>query len=104
MSSYNPLRAPIGRLQPRGSTPLAGDIQTFPWRRLALVPLLLFTLSVTTIELFSLDLRLADLLYQLEGHDWALRDNWITENLIHNGGRLLSFAFLFVLLLLWGLT
>ena len=36
------------------------------------------------------DQWLADQLYQLEGHQWALKDAWVTTHLIHKGGKWLS--------------
>lgn len=38
------------------------------------------------------DLVIADALYAAEGGRWAWRDEWLTVNLIHTGGKHLSFA------------
>ncbi|WP_020679942.1 phosphatase PAP2 family protein [Marinobacterium rhizophilum] len=102
MSSLDPLR------QPQRLTPTASALQVhaapLPWKRLGLIPLFLFVLSITLLESYRIDLKLADLLYQLEGGHWALREYWLTAGLIHNGGRWLSFGLLLVTLLLWGLS
>ncbi len=36
------------------------------------------------------DQWLADQLYRLEGHQWALQNAWVTTHLIHKGGKWLS--------------
>lgn len=50
-------------------------------------PTLLFLLLIFLIAWFSLDLKLADMIFQGGGNAWILRENWITEDLIHQGGR-----------------
>ena len=36
------------------------------------------------------DFWVADHLYRLQGSRWALRDAWLTSNLLHRGGKNLS--------------
>ncbi|PPC75087.1 PAP2 family protein [Pokkaliibacter plantistimulans] len=55
-------------------------------------PLLAFVLAVLVISVFHLDRVVADALYWSEGHQWALKDSWITTTLIHKGGKNLSIA------------
>lgn len=52
------------------------------------------------LDYVGIDLWLADIFFQLEGMSWSLKHHWITENLLHEGGRVLNyFGVLFVLLL-----
>lgn len=49
----------------------------------------LFILLALLLELGSVDLWLADLVYKLSGASWSWRDAWLTHDLIHGGGRAL---------------
>ncbi len=63
------------------------------------VPLAIFTaLSLLLMGLHG-DQWLADRLYAMEGHAWALRSAFITEDLLHEGGRQASKYAWFALLL-----
>jgi membrane-associated PAP2 superfamily phosphatase len=66
------------------------------------VPLMLVLLVSALIELLALDQQLASWIYQLEGGRWALRDHWLTNELLHTGGKRLSL--LIALLCLAGLA
>lgn len=66
------------------------------------VPLMLVLLASAVIELLALDKHLASWIYQLEGGRWALRDHWLTNELLHTGGKRLSL--LIALLCLAGLV
>lgn len=50
------------------------------------------------ISSFQLDLALANLLYQLEGGQWLLRDNWFFSTLLHSGGRRVSIGLLLIVI------
>nr|WP_082708475.1 phosphatase PAP2 family protein [Marinobacterium profundum] len=115
MSRHEPLSPPLQRhslqhaLLKTGDTIAAASVlqrsaAPLRWRQLGLIPLVLFLLGVALLEIWELDLKLGDLLYRLEGQQWALREHWITAGIIHNGGRLLSFGLLFITLLGWGLS
>ncbi len=59
-----------------------------------------YSLAVLTavIIIFNLDKVVADYLYQLQGNTWLWKNAWLTENLLHKGGRNLSISLaLFVL-------
>lgn len=49
----------------------------------------LIVLSVF-IHIFDIDKILADYLYGLQGNIWVLKDNWLTEQVLHKGGRAAS--------------
>lgn len=70
---------------------MSADTQTSTafWRQHLLVPGMLFILAVMLIELFHIDLALSQWLFHLEGgvDGWPLRSAWLTEKLIHVGGR-----------------
>ncbi len=47
-------------------------------------------------EITNTDQKLADLIYQWEGNQWHLKNEWITAVVIHKGGRYFSIALLLV--------
>ncbi|WP_168188034.1 phosphatase PAP2 family protein [Hahella sp. CCB-MM4] len=66
------------------------------------LPLFLFLISNLLLEYENLDIELADAIFSWEGYHWFLRNFWITNNLIHSGGRAL--VGLLVVLVLLGLA
>ncbi len=44
------------------------------------------------IIVFNLDKAIADHFYELQGDTWLWKDAWLTENLLHKGGRTLSIS------------
>jgi membrane-associated PAP2 superfamily phosphatase len=56
------------------------------------LPLLAFAVSAVGLMLLHGDAWVADRLYAWQGHRWALRDGFVTQGLIHIGGRDLSTA------------
>ncbi|MBU6951399.1 phosphatase PAP2 family protein [Hahella sp. HN01] len=63
-------------------------------------PLLAFLALIMLINDLHLDLSLADAIYSWEGHQWFLRDAWVTSDLLHNDGRRLVAVMAVVLLAL----
>ncbi|MCW8906205.1 MAG: phosphatase PAP2 family protein [Sedimenticola sp.] len=57
------------------------------WLRHGVLPLLLFTLAVLTIEATSLDIRLADLFYRLQGGAWSLQNSDLLAGLLHDQAK-----------------
>jgi membrane-associated PAP2 superfamily phosphatase len=53
-------------------------------------PLLIFVSCVLALEFSSFDLWLADHFYHWEGGAWRWRDAWLTEEVVHRGGRALT--------------
>lgn len=51
-----------------------------------LVFMLLFDIS-------GIDLWLATQFYALEGYQWALKDHWLTEQILHKGARKINYIF-----------
>lgn len=49
----------------------------------------LIVLSVF-IHIFDIDKSVADYVYGLQGNIWVLKDNWLTEQVLHKGGRTAS--------------
>lgn len=61
-------------------------------------PALAFAAATMLLGPLHGDLWIADQLYAIEGHTWSLNDHFVTEQLIHIGGKRLSmFAWLAVL-------
>jgi len=53
-------------------------------------PLAILIVLSTLINLLDIDKILADYIYGLQGNTWALKDSWITEQVLHKGGRTAS--------------
>lgn len=60
------------------------------WANHLLWPALLFAIAIMLLGPWRGDLWLADQVYALEGHAWSLHDHFVTEHLIHIGGKRLS--------------
>ncbi len=75
-------------LPPRAlfSPPVAWSGPRFAWLH-GWLPLLAVALSLLLDAVFGLDQRVADALYAWEGHRWALKDAFATQQLLHRGGH-----------------
>jgi membrane-associated PAP2 superfamily phosphatase len=74
------------------------------WRNHFYIPFTLFIVCALTIEFCGIDKFLADYLYALEGGEWALRNTWFAESLIHKAGRNFSLLLLLILLIAIGFS
>ena len=54
------------------------------------VPVAMLAAAVYALQVGGGDLWLADRLYALQGGDWALKNAFVTETLLHRGGKYLS--------------
>lgn len=45
------------------------------------------------LDIGGIDIWLASRFYAAEGYQWALRDHWLTENILHKGARKLNYIF-----------
>ncbi len=61
-------------------------------------PLALLIALSMLINFLDIDKILADYLYGLQGNSWALKDSWITEQVLHKGGRAVSILLALVVL------
>jgi membrane-associated PAP2 superfamily phosphatase len=68
------------------------------------LPTAAFLLLVAAASLSGLDLQLADRIYAWGGSTWKWRDAWLTETLIHSGGRDLIAAMALTLLTTIGMS
>lgn len=57
------------------------------WQRHGLAPSLLLAASAILAEYSGLDLWLSTNIYEISGSQWSYKTHWITEGLIHQGGR-----------------
>lgn len=57
------------------------------WYWHLLVSMIVFVFLALIFELSHLDLWFADRLFELEGHAWTLKSNWLTYNVIHQDGK-----------------
>jgi membrane-associated PAP2 superfamily phosphatase len=74
------------------------------WATHLLVPLLAAVALLTLLERSAIDLWLADRWYALGGHRWALRDHWLTYDVIHHHGKQMIIGFGLVVLTLIALS
>ncbi|MBU1308730.1 MULTISPECIES: phosphatase PAP2 family protein [unclassified Arsukibacterium] len=50
-----------------------------------------FVVLILLFDVAGLDVWLATKLYALEGNQWALREHWLTEDILHKGARKLNY-------------
>ncbi|MDN3560874.1 phosphatase PAP2 family protein [Vreelandella neptunia] len=64
---------------------------------------LLFLIAMSIFSSLSIDFTLADFIYRLQGNAWEWKDTFITQDVLHKGGKWLSLvmglATLFLLIL-----
>ena len=53
--------------------------------------LLVYFCLMMGLEYFGGDLKLAGYIYALEGQQWLLRKHWLTNEVLHDGGRWLNY-------------
>jgi len=85
---------------PAESFPLAGGARRFHLAH-AWLPLLAFVVMICLCKGMGGDLWLADRIYAMEGHRWALRDAFFTRDLVHLWGRDLSILASFAVFVAW---
>lgn len=86
----------------KGATPWQADARF--WATHLAVPLVVAVAVLTLLERSATDLWQADRWFALEGHRWALRDHWLTYDVIHHHGKQAIIGFGLVLLTLIGLS
>lgn len=74
------------------------------YRQHVLMPLCLMAPLLAMFEYFHWDLDIAQWLYQLENNQWQLRHAWLTDTLIHSGGRNLIIIMALTVIFKLGLT
>lgn len=60
----------------------------------------LYIIVLLILDIGHGDIWIANKLYALEGHQWALRQHWLTEGILHKGVRKINYAFCLALFLL----
>lgn len=66
-----------------------------------MIPMAIWLAAVWAVAQFGLDRRLAHALYTLQGGHWALRDAFLTEDVVHRIGHDLSIAAWIMILVVW---
>lgn len=61
-------------------------------RRYILAAVLLYCIIMLVLEYAGADIWLANTLFQLEGMTWSLKHHWLTEGVLHTGGRWLNYC------------
>jgi membrane-associated PAP2 superfamily phosphatase len=82
-----------------GSMPVAGRPHWLAHH--LLWPVLVFAVAIMVLGPLHGDLWIADQLYAIEGHAWSLKDHFVTEHLIHMGGKRLSVLAWLAILIAW---
>jgi membrane-associated PAP2 superfamily phosphatase len=82
---------------------MEADSSTFLHKHFFIHFLLLIIASCIIVSL-NIDMQLEDYFYSLQGHSWAWKNKWLTEVLLHKGGRSLSVSMAILLVFLWGAT
>jgi len=73
-------------------------------QKLFWLPISLYLALIIPIVWWDLDWQLANYWYQLEGQQWALRYNWLTQRLLHDGGHDLAVGLYIIVLLLYSFS
>lgn len=71
-------------------TPLTSFVRCVVTDRTFLWPVAVLILTFAIVQLWNLDQHLADFLYALEGHHWALRHAWLTSHVLHRDAQRFS--------------
>ena len=61
-------------------------------QRFILIPVALYCLLLLLMDYAGVDIWLAKTVYHFEGMTWSLKHHWLTEEVLHRGGRLLNYA------------
>lgn len=67
----------------------------------AVIPFTLIAIALCANFVWGLDQTVADALFAWEGHAWSLREAFITEHLMHRGGRDFSLLAWFIVVGFW---
>ncbi len=70
-------------------------------QKLFWLPLCLYLAFIVPIMWWDIDWLLANYWYQLEGQQWTLRNFWLTQKVIHDGGHDLAVGVYVIILLLY---
>ncbi|WP_051961867.1 phosphatase PAP2 family protein [Methylobacter sp. BBA5.1] len=66
-----------------------------------IIPLLLFVLVLAVLEYFHVDLWVAGHFYNAGLHQWPHKESWLTENVLHVGGRYFTYLLAVAVALCW---
>jgi len=66
-----------------------------------LLPLIALLVFMLCLEFTQLDVWLASHFYNTKLHQWPYREHWLTQTVLHKGGRYIVYAIGIVLLLCW---
>jgi membrane-associated PAP2 superfamily phosphatase len=81
-------------------TKISPDTPNFIKNHLIL-PLIVLAMTMLCLEFTDLDIWLASHFYDAKHHRWPYRDGWLTQTVLHKGGRYLVYALGVGLLLFW---
>lgn len=87
-------------VKPEEITDFARPLDKRFWIIHLVLPLTVAAAVLFMLEHTGIDLWLADWLYALEGHQWALRNHWLTYDVIHHHGKQMMITIGLVLLVL----
>lgn len=65
------------------------------------LPLSLYIVLIVPVLWWHIDWHLANFWYQSEGGHWALRNDWLTQTVLHDGGHDLAVGLYIIVLMLY---
>jgi membrane-associated PAP2 superfamily phosphatase len=66
-----------------------------------IIPFLLFAVVFAALEFFRVDLWITGHFYNASLHQWPYKENWLIEDVLHIGGRNLTYLLATVIMLCW---
>jgi membrane-associated PAP2 superfamily phosphatase len=66
-----------------------------------IVPFLLFAVVFAVLEFFRADLWITRHFYNASLHQWPYKEHWLVENVLHSGGRYLTYLLAAAAMLSW---
>ena len=53
---------------------------------------ILFLIAMSVFDSLNIDFTITDFVYHLQGNAWAWKDTYLTQDILHEGGKWLSLA------------
>lgn len=64
------------------------------------MPFILFAAIILLLELTNIDINLASYFYDTETQSFVYKNNWLTSDILHDGGKLVSVGILLIIVIL----
>jgi len=67
------------------------------WRQHLIIPLVFFATVILLLESSNIDITIANYFYNAATKSFYYKDHWLTSNVLHDGGKLVSVGIFFVI-------